>query len=125
MVQFDLQIRGASVVDGTGAAPRSGDLGVVGGRIAALGTISDDAVAARTIDFAGPVLCPGFVDVHTHSDVSLLKAPAGESMVRQGVTTQVVGNCSFSALPLAPERLALHQAHLESIGSGTLRDGRL
>jgi len=117
---FDLLIRGALLVDGTGAPPRPADLGVVGGRIAAVGAIPADAAAARTIDAAGLVLCPGFVDVHTHSDISLLQAPAGESKVRQGVTTEVVGNCSFSAVPLAPERLDLHTEHLKSIGSGNV-----
>src|SRR5207302_1044647 len=72
MSSFDLIIRGGTLVDGTGGPSRPGDLGIVGERIAAVGRLAADATAARTIDAAGQVVCPGFVDVHGHSDVSLL-----------------------------------------------------
>ena len=64
------------------------------------------------IDAHGAVLCPGFIDIHTHSDLTLLVDGAGESKLRQGVTTEVVGNCSFSAFPIEPSRLDLHADHL-------------
>src|SRR5438874_866291 len=101
-MDFDLLVRGATLVDGTGAEPRPGDLGVRDGRIAALGEIPASAEAARVVDASGLVLAPGFVDIHTHSDVTLLVDPAGESKVLQGVTTEVVGNCGFSAFPVEP-----------------------
>jgi N-acyl-D-aspartate/D-glutamate deacylase len=109
---LDLIIRGASVVDGTGAPARRADLGVAGDRIAALGTIDDGAIAARTIDARGRVACPGFIDIHTHSDLTLIADGTGESKLRQGVTTEVVGNCSFSAFPIEPARRDLHADHL-------------
>jgi N-acyl-D-aspartate/D-glutamate deacylase len=109
---FDLIVRGASVVDGTGAPARRADLGVIGGRIAALGAIEDGATAARTLDARGHVACPGFIDIHTHSDLTLVADGTGESKLRQGVTTEVVGNCSFSAFPIEPARRDLHADHL-------------
>ena len=53
----------------------------------------------------GRVVCPGFIDIHTHSDLTLVADGTGESKLRQGVTTEVVGNCSFAAFPIEPERL--------------------
>jgi len=111
----DLLFRGATVVDGTGAEPFVADVAVVGDRVVAVGPLPD-VTAARVVDLAGQVLCPGFIDIHTHSDVSLLLDPAGESKVRQGVTTEVTGNCGFSAFPFARERLDLHADHLARIG---------
>src|SRR6476659_6976426 len=102
-MDFDLLFRGATLVDGSGAEPRRGDLGVRDGRIAALGEIPASASScARVVDASALVLAPGFVDIHTHSDVTLLRDPAGESKVLQGVTTEVVGNCGFSAFPVEP-----------------------
>ena len=107
---FDLIIRNAIVIDGTGAPGRPGDVGVTDGRITAVGTVEGEA--ARTIDAAGRVVCPGFIDIHTHSDLTLVADGTGESKLRQGVTTEVVGNCSFAAFPIEPERLDLHADHL-------------
>jgi N-acyl-D-aspartate/D-glutamate deacylase len=114
-MEVDLLFRGATVVDGTGGEPYPGDVAVAGDRIVAVGALPD-VRATRVVDLAGRVLCPGFIDIHTHSDVSLLLDPAGESKVRQGVTTEVTGNCGFSAFPLAPDRLDLHADHLARIG---------
>ena len=109
---FDLIIRNALVIDGTGAPARPGDVGVVGHRITEVGVISPGSSALRTIDAAGRVVCPGFVDIHTHSDLTLIQDGTGESKLRQGVTTEVVGNCSFAAFPIEPTRLDLHADHL-------------
>jgi N-acyl-D-amino-acid deacylase len=114
-MELDLLFRNALLVDGAGAEPRRGDLGVRAGRIAAVGAVPASAGAARVIDAGGLALAPGFIDVHTHSDVSLLLEPAGESKVFQGVTTEVVGNCSFSAFPVDPRRADLHHEHLQGI----------
>ncbi len=96
---FDLIIAGASIIDGSGSPPFPGDIGVIRDRITAVGKIPDTQ-ARRTIRAAGLVACPGFVDVHSHSDYYLLLNPRAESAVRQGVTTEIGGNCGYAAAPI-------------------------
>jgi N-acyl-D-amino-acid deacylase len=112
---YDIIIVNATIVDGTGAPARAGHVAVADRRIAWIGDGGADEPppeAARVIDAHGAVVCPGFIDIHTHSDLTLLVDGAGESKIRQGVTTEVVGNCSFSAFPIEPSRLDLHADHL-------------
>jgi N-acyl-D-amino-acid deacylase len=97
---FDLVIRGGTVLDGTGAPPFAADVGVVGDTIAALGEIGPEQ-GRRVIDAAGLHVAPGFIDIHTHSDPDVLVYPTADSRVRQGVTTELAGNCGGSAAPLA------------------------
>ena len=97
-MQFDILIRGGTVVDGSGRPGYEADVGVSGNSIEAIGPLPE-AESARVIDAAGKVVTPGFIDMHTHSDVSLVDDPGAESMAYQGVTTQVTGNCSFSPVP--------------------------
>src|SRR2546425_10303996 len=89
---LDLLIRGGLLVDGTGAPPLSADLGVIGDRIEAIGHL-EAALAATVLDVRGYIVAPGFIDIHSHSDFSLLADPRAVSSVSQGVTTEVVGNC--------------------------------
>jgi N-acyl-D-amino-acid deacylase len=96
----DLIVRDGLIVDGTGGAPYRGDLAVEGGRITAVGAIDGDR-AERTIDAAGRVVCPGFVDPHSHSDFTILTNPTAQSTIRQGVTTEVVGNCGWTYAPVS------------------------
>ncbi|MBI4570436.1 MAG: D-aminoacylase [Chloroflexi bacterium] len=100
--RYDLLIRNAKLIDGTGAPAREGDLAVVGGRIAALGAVDGDA--ARVIDAAGLAVAPGFIDVHSHDDIALINSPGLDCKAAQGVTTVVCGNCGAGAAP-ANERL--------------------
>ena len=107
---FDILIRGGTVVDGSGGPGYKADIGVSGNRIEAIGPLAE-AESARVIDASGKVVTPGFIDMHTHSDVSLVDDPGAESMAYQGVTTQVTGNCSFSPFPTGeggPEELRRH-----------------
>ena len=98
---FDILITDGMVIDGTGALRRETDVGINGDRITALGNLSA-AEAGRVIDAKGLIVAPGFIDMHSHSDRSLLDDPGGESKVHQGVTTEVVGNCGFSPFPVGP-----------------------
>jgi N-acyl-D-amino-acid deacylase len=97
---YDLLIRNARVIDGTGNAWFSADVGIANGRIAALGRLAD-AQAARTIDAGGRVLAPGFIDVHTHIEQGVEKVPRADNYLLDGVTSVVTGNCGGSETDLA------------------------
>jgi len=96
---LDIGILGGRIVDGAGNPWYIGDIGVAGKKIAKIGKI-DKSECRRTIDARGLYVCPGFIDIHTHSDISALIYPGCDSTLRQGVTTHVVGNCGLSAAPL-------------------------
>ena len=98
---FDLLVRGGTVIDGTRAPRFEADVGIAGGRIVAVGRL-DDRAARETIDAAGRVVAPGFIDSHTHDDQALLAQPDMSFKVSQGVTTVVIGNCGISIAPLVP-----------------------
>src|SRR5207302_4385031 len=95
---LDVLIRGGWVADGTGNPRYPADVAIEGERIVDVGRL-DDAAAEQVIDAAGKIICPGFVDAHSHSDWSLFANPTAESTIRQGVTTEVVGNCGESFAP--------------------------
>jgi len=104
MAAFDLLIRGGTLVDGTGSPGVPGDVGVTGDRIVALGDLPavPRGDARQELDAAGRVVCPGFIDPHGHSDVSLFVDGALASHVRQGFTTQLSGNCGSTVAPITP-----------------------
>ena len=91
-------IRGGRLADGTGRVPRRADIGIQGDTISHIGKL-DEEEARTIIDAKGLVVSPGFIDVHTHSDITLLVNPRAESAVRQGVTTQVFPNCGIGLAP--------------------------
>jgi N-acyl-D-amino-acid deacylase len=98
---YDLCIRNARIVDGTGFPAFLGDLGIVGERIVALGSqlVSE---AHHVLDAGGQVVAPGFIDAHTHDDLAVLRDGVVPMKVQQGITTVITGNCGFSLAPLAP-----------------------
>jgi N-acyl-D-amino-acid deacylase len=114
-VAWSLLLRGGTVVDGTGAPGRPADVAVEGERIAAVGPGLAGA-ADRVLDVTGKVVAPGFIDMHSHSDLFYLACPSAESKIRQGVTTEVVGMCSFSQAPVRAEQQALVKGWVGGIG---------
>jgi N-acyl-D-amino-acid deacylase len=112
---FDFLIENARVVDGSGEPGYDGWVGVRAGEIVALGTADsrrEQAEARQVIDAAGKVLCPGFIDIHSHGDASLVGHPFSPDKVRQGVTTQTIGHCGVSAAPFSPAWRSFFDASL-------------
>jgi N-acyl-D-amino-acid deacylase len=103
---FRIIIKNGLVINGTGNPWFKADVGISQGKIAQVGKLSD-VKAERIIDAKGLVVSPGFIDIHTHSDLSLLINPRAESKIRQGVTTEVVGNCGTSPAPVRKQNLQL------------------
>jgi N-acyl-D-aspartate/D-glutamate deacylase len=99
---LDILIQNAEIVDGTNTPRYRGDVAIAGDRIAHIGAL--EGAAARTvIDATDRVVVPGFIDMHSHADLSLLVEPEAESLVRQGITTVVTGQCGMSPAPLTEE----------------------
>lgn len=96
---FDIIIKNATIFDGTGAKEWPADIGISGDRIRAIEKLGN-AKAEIIIDAQGKAVCPGFIDMHTHSDGDIFIYPGAESKTMQGVTTEVTGNCGFSTAPL-------------------------
>lgn len=97
--EFDLLIRNATVVDGTGDVRYEADIGIVGDRIAKIGDLSTSS-AKNEIDLKGKVAAPGFIDAHTHDDRMMLSDPEMTPKISQGVTTIIGGNCGISLAPM-------------------------
>jgi N-acyl-D-amino-acid deacylase len=87
---FDILIKGGRVIDGTGSPWFYPDVGVRDGKVAAIGKLQDHA-AKETIDARGMVVNPGFIDMHSHSDQPVLRDGRAMSIIRQGVTTEEIG----------------------------------
>lgn len=101
---LDLIVRGGTVVDGAGTPGKIADVGVTGDGITAIGDLAT-AESRRTLDATGMVVTPGFIDIHSHSDFTLLVDPRAQSAIAQGITTEVIGNCGHGCAPLIePER---------------------
>jgi N-acyl-D-amino-acid deacylase len=108
---YDILIRGGVLIDGSGAAPRRGDIAIREGCIAAIGDDLGDE-AGTIIDADGLVVAPGFIDIKTHSDFTLPINPKAESKVRQGVTTEIIGHCGFSVAPALTGKVELLRDYL-------------
>jgi len=96
---FDVVIRGGSILDGTGGPAWKADLGLAGDTIVGLGEIAAEQ-GRLVVDATGLHVAPGFIDIHSHSDDAILRYPTADSRTRQGITTEVTGNCGFSIAPL-------------------------
>jgi N-acyl-D-amino-acid deacylase len=105
VTKLDIIFSGGRVVDGTGSPPFRADVGIAGGRVREIGDLAG-APAGRRIDIRGQLLSPGFVDMHTHSDLQLLAFPRSEPKVMQGVTTEVIGQDGLSFAPADARTMA-------------------
>jgi N-acyl-D-amino-acid deacylase len=118
---WSLLIRNGTVIDGSGSARARADVAIAGDRIAAIAP-QLPVNAERTIDATGLIVVPGFIDIHSHSDFFYEQCPSAESKIRQGVTTEVVGMCSFSPAPVVPE--SRHQVELAANALGATLEVR-
>jgi N-acyl-D-amino-acid deacylase len=117
-MEFDVVVRDGHVFDGSGRPAFRADVGIVGDRVVAIGKL-EAANAARIVDATGRFVAPGFIDAHTHSDMACFLGPnhvdVATAAVRQGVTTDVCGNCGFSPFPCPPGRAPDLVRHLGAL----------
>ena len=111
---FDVLITGGAIVDGTGKPGYPADLGIVGEKINAIGDLSH-AQARRYIDATGHVVSPGFIDAHVHSDAVLLTDGQHPQGLRQGITTEILGQDGLSYVPSSPENYRMYNHYLSGI----------
>ncbi len=114
---YDILLKNGKIIDGTGNPWYSADVAIENGRIAAIGTNLGDAT--KVIDVKGHIVSPGFIDIHSHSDLPVLIDPMAHSKIRQGVTTEVVGQCGNSAAPMYESLLE----YREEFSRGSVPDG--
>src|SRR5215469_5417475 len=107
---YDLVIRAARIIDGTGGPAFDGDLGIVGEQIVALGAHLDGE-ARQVIEAEGKVVAPGFIDAHTHDDLAVLRSAVVLPKVHQGATSLVIGNCGFGVAPMERAHMAAMQRY--------------
>lgn len=110
--EFDLIIKGGTVFDGIGSGPVITDIGIRKDRITAVGDLSK-RTSHRIVDATGLAVTPGFIDAHCHTDISLLVNPKAESMIRQGITTEVSGQCGSSPFPVGGPSLEKRKKNLK------------
>jgi len=109
---FDLVIKNGRIFDGSGNPWFHGDVGITGDTIAQVGVGLE---GEKTIDAGGLAVSPGFIDIHSHSDIPLLVDPRAQSKIRQGVTTEVVGQCGNSAAPMNEKVRAYRDTYSRSL----------
>jgi N-acyl-D-amino-acid deacylase len=113
--EADTLLRGGTIIDGTGAQPYEGNVAIHDGRIIAVGQDADSAAAKKTIECKGLIICPGFIDLHNHSDSTILKdsGRSARCYLTQGCTTLVTGNCGGG-----PTDVAKFYDDLDAKGTG-------
>jgi N-acyl-D-aspartate/D-glutamate deacylase len=127
MPEFDVLIRGGTLVDGTRYPAFTADVGIRGGRVAKIGRLAGTS-ATRVLDADGLVVAPGFVDLHTHYDAQIQWDPWCSISSWHGVTSVALGNCGFGFAPVRPqerERAMLTMSRLEAIPLVSMREGML
>lgn len=102
---LDIVIKDGKIVNGTGNPWYHGDIGIKDGIIVSIGKIEEPA--KEVLDASGKIVAPGFIDMHSHSDLKILEDPLGEIKLQQGVTTEIFGNCGFSPAPLSSSTVEL------------------
>jgi len=107
----DLLIKNGHVVDGSGSPAYMSDISIKNGKIDRIGTLLD-INCDKVIDASNQIVCPGFIDIHSHTDATITINPKAESKIRQGITTEIVGNCGMSAAPLTTAFLSEVRDHL-------------
>src|SRR4030088_317113 len=125
-MEYDLLIRNGTVVDGTGASRFAADVGIAGARITAIGTIPAAASAAQVIDAQGKIVCPGFIDPHTHYDPQITWDNVLASSSEHGITTIMMGNCGVGVAPCRPadrDLMIQDLVNVESMSQEVLRAG--
>jgi len=111
---YDLIIREGLIIDGTGQAGFPGDVAVAGDRIEAIGNLEDRSGRVE-IDAPGQVVCPGFIDLHSHSDIGLIAEPKAEPKVMQGITTELMGQDGYSMAPVRKELVPEYRQFLAGL----------
>ena len=112
---FDILIHGCTVIDGTGAPAQRCDVGIIGDTIAAVGMLQGGQ-AREFVDARDMHICPGFIDMHGHSDFNMLVQPPGRGKIMQGITTEIAGNCGLSAAPLLGAARAQREKSIKNLG---------
>src|SRR5690348_17812794 len=125
MAEFDLIIRGGTVIDGTRMPRYRADVGIREGKIAKIGNLKSHG-AKKTIDAGGLIVAPGFVDLHTHYDAQLFWDPYCTLSSWHGITSVVIGNCGFGFAPVRPaerERAMMSMTRVEAIPMASMKAG--
>jgi len=112
---LDIILKNGKIVDGTGNPWFYGDVGIKNDQIVLLGNVAVDVEATEIIDVKGKVIAPGFIDLHTHSDLAVFVNPLGEDKLQQGVTTVVFGNCGLAPAPVSDDTAQSLKVYTEPI----------
>ena len=121
-MSYDLVIKNGRVIDGSGGPGVYADVAVAKDKIVGVGKFNESAT--RTINAEGRVVAPGFIDMHSHSDLAMLNNPRHEAKVSQGVTTEALGQDGLSYAPLSPGKLEPLLWYLAAVNGAPPQTGR-